>query len=266
MKKFNGDLVITQGNKNDFRDLKEVTGYLYIRQGVKFDAPVLATIGGYLDIESEASCNAPVLATIGGSLYIRQGVKFDAPVLATIGGYLDIRQGVKLNSPLIRSRDGKVYFNGKEYEPVIKDGIIFYTEKIKTSKGIKIYTGYLKLAVVEGKVVGEPGYIAEKEGFSAHGTTLKSAMGDLQFKIVAEKLKNDPILPETEITVMYYRTVTGACDAGCRDFMQRNNIPYRVEGNKTIEESTMLAKDLLPLLEKNNAYGVSKFKSLVSWA
>lgn len=161
--------------------------------------------------------------------------------------------------------DGKVYFNGREYEPVIKDRIIFYVEKVKTSKGIKIYTGFLKIKVIDGKVAGEPGFIAEKEGYTAHGETLKKAIVDLQFKIVAERLKNEPIQEDTEITVMYYRTVTGACDSGCRDFMDRNGIPYRVDAGRTVEESPMKAKDLLPILEKSDAYGVSKFKSLISW-
>ena len=34
-------------------------------------------------------------------------------------------------------------------------------------------------------------FIANKDSFYAHGETLKKAIGDLQFKLVAEKLKKD---------------------------------------------------------------------------
>lgn len=61
------------------------------------------------------------------------------------------------------------------------------------------------------------------------------------------------------------RTITGACDTGCRDFMQRNNIPFKVENDKTVEVNPIKAKDLLPLLEKSNAYGIERFRSLLTF-
>ncbi|WP_434127509.1 hypothetical protein, partial [Enterococcus faecium] len=84
--------------------------------------------------------------------------------------------------------------------------------------------------------------------FFAHGDTIKKAISDVQFKLVAEKIKNEPILPGTIITVMYYRTVTGACELGCKDFIERNSL----------KKEEYRADELLPILEKNNAYGVEK--------
>ena len=147
------------------------------------------------------------------------------------------------------------------------DGYCFVINAQKTSKGIKIYKGYNFLIIKEGNIDKHECYVAEKENFYAHGGTVKKAIGDLQFKIVADKLRNSPITPETEITVNHYRTVTGACDFGVRDFLTRNNIPFKVENpntssERTVEEKPMKAKDLLPILEKTNAYGLSRFKQL----
>ena len=108
-------------------------------------------------------------------------------------------------------------------------------------------------------------FVAAKENFFAHGETIKKAVGDLQFKIVAEKLKHEPIKEDTQFTVKYYRLLTGACDLGCRGWMQANKIPFKVEGAETVEVKPMNAKELLPLLEKSNAYGVEKFKQLITF-
>jgi hypothetical protein len=83
--------------------------------------------------------------------------------------------------------------------------------------------------------------------------------------MISEKLKSEPIAPDTELTVMYYRTLTGACDAGCRDWMQSNKIPYTIEAGKTVETNPMTAKELLPMLEKTKPYGFEKFKELLTF-
>ena len=133
--------------------------------------------------------------------------------------------------------------------------MVFYAESKRTSRGIRIYSGYSRIILSENKVDGNKGFLVTKEGFSAHGEKLKKAISDLQFKIAAEKLKNEPIYPDTIVSVQHYRTVTGACELGCRQWKEQNNI--------TVDE--MPAKELLPLLEKTNAYGVQKFKSLLKF-
>jgi hypothetical protein len=53
---------------------------------------------------------------------------------------------------------------------------------------------------------------------------------------------------------------------GCRQFMDSIGIKYQVIGNETIEDKKIKAKDLLPILEKANAYGLDRFKKLIDWA
>jgi hypothetical protein len=148
------------------------------------------------------------------------------------------------------------------------DSYPFVVQTEKTTKGITLYSGYnFNGTNSKGMPKVESAYVAKKDGFTAHGKTLKQAIADLKFKVVAEKLKKEPITPDTELTVMYYRTITGACDFGCREFMEKNGIPYDIindgKTERTIEKAPIKAKDLLPILEKNNAYGLQKFKELI---
>ncbi len=66
------------------------------------------------------------------------------------------------------------------------------------------------------------------------------------------------------ITVQYYRTLTGACDMGCRDWLNRNNIPYKIIDGKTVESEPMRADDLVKILDKNT-YGSDKFRELITF-
>lgn len=64
---------------------------------------------------------------------------------------------------------------------------------------------------------------------------------------------------------MYYRTLTGACDMGCRNWMQQNNIGYKIENDRTVELKPIKAAELLPILEKSKPYGFERFKSLLTF-
>ena len=132
------------------------------------------------------------------------------------------------------------------------DGILARVDAVSVKKGYTIYT--------------TPFYvIAQKGKYTAHEKTVKKAIESVEFKIVAEKLKKEPIKPDTLMTVKYYRLLTGACDMGVRDWMSRNNIAFKVVDGNTVEEKAMKAEELLPILEKSNAYGVERFKELVKF-
>ena len=47
--------------------------------------------------------------------------------------------------------------------------------------------------------------------------------------------------------------------------MQQHNIPFDVIEGNTVEKKPITAKELLPLLEKSNAYGIERFKSLITF-
>ena len=135
------------------------------------------------------------------------------------------------------------------------DGYCYVVEAEKATKGVVIYTGYNLNGITKSVIDKQVCFVADNDGFTAHGNTVKQAISDVQFKTIAEKLKNDPIHPDTEITVLYYRTVTGACELGCKDWMAHNNVNV----------DSIKAKDLLPLLRKSNAYGLNKIESLLTF-
>ena len=151
-----------------------------------------------------------------------------------------------------------------EFEPIFifKDNILAFVLNKNIKKDILIY---------KIKIVGQfkESWLVVKGNYSAHGETLKKANEDVQFKIVAEKLKKEPIKPDTIITVEYYRIVTGACREGIRLWLTANNIPHTVTGTgdnmRVVEKTPIKAKDLLPILEKSHAWGFERFKSLITF-
>ena len=199
--------------------------------------PALTTIGDFPLLAKQWSCNFyynPALTTIG-----------DFPLLAKQGNY-----NFSHNPALTKLSIGGESLNVKSV-----DGSCFVIESTTTKLGINIYTGYNLLSITNGIIKKEHCFVAEKDGFFAHGETVKKAIQDVQFKAIAEKLKNEPIKADTVISVQYYRTVTGACEMGCKSWMNQNGI--------SVEEMT--AAELLPLLKKTSAYGYEKIKSLITF-
>lgn len=145
-------------------------------------------------------------------IIIEERVKAELPLLAQ-SGYIDVSEGASLTCKLTKNLN---------YKSI--DNTFFVIEAEKTSKGIKILSGYVLRSIEKGKLVKDVCFVAEKDNYYAHGATVKKAIGDLQFKIVAEKLKKEPINKDTKFTVKYYRLVTGACDSGVRNWMQQHKI------------------------------------------
>jgi len=264
-----GDIIISENAKVEFPVLT-TSGNIDIRENAKAEFPVLTTSGN-IDIRENAKAEFPVLTT-SGNIYISENAKAEFHVLTTSGniylsenakaefhvlttsGYIYIRENAKLN-----------HYKTKDLNYKSVDNSMFVIVSTKDTKGIKIHTGYNIQKIENGKIIKQDCYVVEKDSFYAHGETAKKAIGDLQFKIVSEKLKNEPILEDTELTVSHYRAITGACELGCKNFMEQNNIPFKIEDGKLIEVNPIKAKDLLPILEKNNAYGLSRFKQLIKF-
>jgi hypothetical protein len=209
---------------------------------VTLDAPKLSSVGGNLYIESNVTL--PKLSSVGGNLYIQSNVTLDAPKLSSVGGNLSIESNVTFKNPLTK---------GLKYKSV--DRSLFVIESEKTSKGIKIYSGYNIFGIKKGKAEKKYCYVAENGEYFAHGETVKKAIQDLQLKLISEKLKNEPIKKDTVIDIKYYRLITGACEIGVKEWMKHNDM----------KKESYTASELLPILKKTNAYGLEKFKSLITF-
>jgi hypothetical protein len=162
-----------------------------------FEAPLLAQIGNdnFCGCNALVSFEAPLLAQIGNYNFRECNalVSFEAPLLAQIGN-----GNFRVCNALTALRLGKHKLNVKNV-----DSYCFVIEHTRTSKGIRIYEGHNLTGMVDSKLKKEPLFAVERDGFSAHGSTAKLAIQDLNFKIVVEKLKSDPITLDTELTVFH---------------------------------------------------------------
>ncbi|MBS9774736.1 MAG: leucine-rich repeat protein [Tenacibaculum sp.] len=242
-------LVTTIGNDN----------FRYCNALTSIDIPLVTTIGNYNFYECNAltSIDIPLVTTIGNDNFYECNAltSIDIPLVTTIG------------NDNFYECNALTSIKTKKYDLKIKcvDKIPFVIENEKTTKGIKIYSGFNFSTMINKKLHKDSCYVAEKENFTAHGETIKQAISDVQFKIVAEKLKNEPINEDTKITVKHYRLITGACDLGCRDFMRENNIPFVIKDGKTVEKKPIKAKDLFELMKTQKPYGFEKFKQLITF-
>jgi hypothetical protein len=247
-----------------------VGGYLDLRSVTELPAEFNPTVGGDLELDSVTELPAGFNPTVGGDLYLPSVTELPAGFNPTVGGGLYLPSVTELPAGFNPTVGGNLYIKGRwrEYHTLNPNKILSW-QNGKYIKADGIFTEVIhrrgNVYKVKRMNDAKESYLVTNGEFNAHGDTIKSAQSDLNFKIMAEKLKSEPIAPDTELTVMYYRTLTGACDAGCREWMQSNQIPYTIEAGKTVEINPMTARELLPILEKTKPYGFEKFKELLTF-
>jgi hypothetical protein len=225
-------------------------------------------INGSLDLRSLTSADKDFLkgTTINGYLYLRSLTSADKDFLkgTTINGYLDLRSLTSADKDFLKGTtiNGSLFL--KSLTSADKD---FLKANVKGLKeGYNARCGYCFFDGILSQVLSVHTrkeytlyktpfeFIAQKGKYTAHGKNIKKAIEDCEFKTIAEKLKKDPIKEDTVITIQYYRIITGACESGAKNFQQQHKL-----------KDSYKAKDLLPILENNDAYGVDKFKQLITF-
>jgi len=261
-----GDIDISENAKTSFPVL-QTSGYISIRENAKTSFPALQT-SGYISISENAKTSFPVLQT-SGYIYIYENAKASFPALQT-SGYIYIYENAKASFPALQTSGYiSIRENAKFEHKLTKklnyksvDNILFVIESSKVVQGITIHTGYNAVRIVNGLFEQSKCYVAGQGEYYAHGETAKKAIQDLRFKITAKKLKKDPIKEDTIITIQYYRIVTGACEFGVKSWIDSN---FTDKEKTNILKNGISAKELLPILQKSNAYGFDKFKSLITF-
>ena len=215
------------------------------------------TVGGSLDLRHTNITELPDNLTVGGWLDLRHTNITELPDNLTVGGSLDLSNTNITELPDNLMVDGNVYgFNGdsitsikkvlkgynKELKYIYFDGILWGNVKsVKKVDNIMIYKTPLGYCVVE-------------EELSAHGKTLKEAMGDLTFKKL-RNTDNSEIVKEIKktekVNKAQYRAITGACQMGTERFCQQHNI--------TVDEISL--EDLRKILVDD--YGAKEFWELI---
>jgi len=250
---------------------------LYLRGTGITALPDNLTVGGYLDLRGTGITALPDNLTVGGSLYLRGTGITALPDNLTVGGSLDLRGTGITALPDNLTVGGSLDLRGTGITREVK------VNKKLSSKAIAAISrvsnmpifwewndrSYIKVDDMFTAVDSHHGnvyrvhklnsseqlyLVTDSENHWAHGRTLQEARADLIFKIndrdtsVYRNMSlNDTITYEEAIAA--YRTITGACAAGTRDFIE-NRLPKPHKDKYTVQE-------IIALTEKE--YGGKKF-------
>ena len=232
-----GSLYLSNTNITELPENLTVGGWLDLRYTNITELPENLTVGGWLDLSNTNITELPENLTVGGSLYLSNTNITELPENLTVGG-----NAYGFNGDRITSIKKVLKGYNKELKYIYFDGILWGNVKsVKKVDNITIYKTPLGYCVVE-------------EELSAHGKTLKEAMGDLTFKKL-RNTDNSEIVKEIKktgkVNRAQYRAITGACQMGTERFCQQHNI--------TANEISL--EDLRKILV--NDYGAETFWNLI---
>ena len=229
-------------NRRDFKQFTGETGYKLTEKDGK------PYYGGSLDLRGTGITSLPEGLAVGGSLDLRGTGITSLPEGLAVGGSLDLEgTGItshnvnkKLSIDAIRKirnvTDSPKFWewNGRHYMKVdnmftileAHKGNVYHVRKIESTERLYVIT--------------------DGENHFAHGSTLKEAKADLIFKISDRDVSSykgmspDDILSFEE-AIAAYRTITGSCAAGTRDYVE-NRLPKPHKKSYTIREIIQLTK------------------------
>lgn len=235
-----------------------VGGYLELWNTCIKYLPDNLTVGGSLFLNNTRIKSLPDSLTVGDSLDLRGTGITSLPDNLTVGGVLDIR-----DTKITDNVEVNTTFSPEQYKKIhdLENMALFWERD-----GVR----YIKADGIFSVIVSHHGnvyrvhklgqedkpfyLITDGDNHWAHGATIKEAKADLIYKIndrdtsEYEKLSLDDTL-SYEKAIAAYRTITGACSAGTRDFIE-NRLPTPHKDKYTIREIIKLTK---------NEYGGKKF-------
>ena len=205
-----------------------VVSYLDLDSVTEIPKGFNPTVGGNLDLSNVIEIPKGFNPTVGGSVYLDSVTEIPKGFNPTVGGnlYSD------LNIPYTKLGDNPIIWEDGKY--ILVDGL--FTEVV-----------YKRGNVYQVKKIGNPKefYLVTDGTKWAHGDTLKEAYQDLVYKVTNRSKKDFEHLTLNSIltfeeSIACYRTITGACSFGTRDFVESNGI---VEKDRTVLEIIELTKD-----------------------
>ena len=204
--KIEGD--VTYNPSVDYSEVEEITGYLDCRGAdTKASFPKLSTVGGWLNCRgADTKASFPKLTTVGGTLYCSGA--------DTKASFPKLRKS-ECGDAVARARVGRA-FRRKGF--LFADGIL---SEIVSTRDLR---GGAKVHSI--RIVGKTKVTCciESDGTFSHGDTIKEARESLMYKVgqrdksayVGWKLDRRITGKEA---VESYRVITGACEAGVRQFV-----------------------------------------------
>ena len=202
-------------------DLKDCTGITSLPEGL--------TVGGNLDLRGTGITSLPKGLTIGESIYLRDtGITDTSNVTWTLSAKDRKKISDAQNRPLTWKRDDKAYIkvDGMFTEVDSHHGNVYRVHKLGCGKQLYLVT--------------------DGDNHWAHGDTLQEARVDLIYKIndrdtsMYDGMTLDGTLTFEE-AITAYRTITGACSPGTRDYIN-NRLPKPHKAKYTIREIISLTE------------------------
>jgi len=253
-----GYVYVNSDAKLEAPKLEVVGGYVYVNSDAKL--PKLENVGGFVRVHSDAKLEAPKLKTVGGNVRVDSGAKLEAPKLENVGGNVRVHSDAKLEAPKLENVGGnvRVHSDAKLEAPTkLRTNELSARKKAKTALDSKLKEKALVLVdnilshlvrkrgnVLVTRRIGSQKieYIVKDGEFSAHGATLAEARADLKFKIGSRdtsqfKKWNLETKISLEDAILSYRSITGACSSGVRNFCENRDFPKKLTVKYIIKET-----------------------------
>ena len=234
-----GDLYLHNSSITSLPNGLKVGGYLDLRGTGITSLPEGLTVGGTLDLENCTGITSlPEGLVVGGSLYLRgTGITDTSNVTRNLSAEARKKISDAQNRPITWKRDGMEYIKVDGMFTVIDShhGNVYRVHKLESGKQLYLVT--------------------DGDNHWAHGNTLQEARADLIYKIndrdtsMYEGMMLDDTLTFEE-AIAAYRTITGACSPGTRDYIA-NRLPKPHKEKYSIGEIITLT---------DGEYGSEKFK------
>ena len=211
-------------------NLENCTGITSLPEGL--------VVGGFLNLRGTGITSLPEGLVVGGYLYLRgTGITDTSNVTRTLSAEGRKKISDARNRPITWKQDGREYIKVDGMFTVIDShhGNVYRVHKLGCGKQLYLVT--------------------DGDNHWAHGDTLQEARADLIYKIndrdtsMYEGMTLDGTLTYEE-AIAAYRTITGACSPGTRDYIA-NRLPKPHKEKYSISEIITLT---------NGEYGSEKFK------
>lgn len=202
-------------------DLKDCTGITSLPEGL--------TVGGSLYLRGTGITSLPKGLTIGESIYLRDtGITDTSNVTWTLSAKDRKKISDAQNRPITWKRDGREYIKVDRIFTAVDShhGNVYRVHKLGCEKQLYLVT--------------------DGDNHWAHGDTLQEARVDLIYKINDRdtSMYNGMTLDSTltfKEAIVAYRTITGACSPGTRDYIN-NRLPKPHKAKYTIREIISLTE------------------------